>query len=488
MAQHPRQTGPSGQNDATTFEPAMVQGWKPEQPRLFSSRNVQGLALSQTTHVQAPIFPSMFQGSMPPSPRPFRVKLGWTWSDIISAQMTVEMWEGEMPSRPRIFLGPRIGQPLSQTSHTSAPLSLEMSAGNRPDFPRLPFSAHVGWQTSQPTFQVQMTTEQFQGAIPDRSRAWLAPRIPLPLSQTTHISAPVSSDMVEGWQPDRARLPFQGPIGWQSSQTTFQVQMTPEMWAGHHPDQSRAWLAPRIPLPLSQTSHQAAAVSPDMVDGWQPDRARAPFTAPSGWATSQTTFAVVMTPEMWKGSQPDTSRAWIAPKIPLPISQTAQHVQAPFTYDMVAGSKPDRPRPAFSAPQGWVTSQLTFIVAMTPDMFKGWVPDRYRQTLGPRIPLPISQTSHVSAQFGVEMVTGNQPARHRERRAKQVVGWIRGLIQGLFGTPSQPTEFFNVGAQERTFRVEEQGRFRSVSRKQTFAIDEQGRFIEVNEQDREVDE
>ena len=43
--------------------------------------------------------------------------------------------------------------------------------------------------------------------------------------------------------------------------------MTPEMFAGYHPDQPRALLGPRIPLPESQTTQEAAPFSMEMVQG-----------------------------------------------------------------------------------------------------------------------------------------------------------------------------------------------------------------------------
>ena len=53
--------------------------------------------------------------------------------------------------------------------------------------------------------------------------------------------------------------------GFSIAQVTFQVQMTPEMWAGWRPDSGRLFLAPRIPLPVSQTTHVENAFTSSMV-------------------------------------------------------------------------------------------------------------------------------------------------------------------------------------------------------------------------------
>jgi hypothetical protein len=488
MAQYQVRTGPVT-NDAATFEPAMVQGSKPDQPRLFSSRNQQGLTLAQTTHVPAPFVPSMSAGYGPEKNRErLPLRIGWSVSQTThdAAPFSLEMSAGWVPDRNRERLPLRTGWSISQPTQTDAPFSIEMVKGWQPESARV-FRVKLGWSWSEHTFDLVMSPDMFGGWHPDTSRAFLAPRLGQPLSQTAqHVAAPFTPEMVAGSGPDRARLFVKPRLGWQWAETTFDVQMTAEMFAGSHPDTSRAWLAPRIPLPLAQPSHVSAPFGHEMVAGQHPDLPRQPFKAKDGWQTAQLAFVVQMTPDQWAGWLPSAPRIFLGPKIPLPISQPTQ-VNAPFTPDMVAGNHPDAPRKPFVAQSGWTINQLTFVVQMTPEMFAGSHPDTHRQKLAPRIPLPLAQTTHTSAPFTPDMVQGSQPARHRQAYGKQIIGWIQGLIQGLFGTPSQPTEFFTVASQDRTFSVPTQGRFRTVTRRDTFAIDAQGRFVQVDDQDREFD-
>jgi hypothetical protein len=434
MAQYQVRTGPVT-NNAATFEPAMVQGSKPDQPRLFSSRNQQGLTLAQTTHVEAPFVPSMSAGYGPEKNRErLPLRIGWSVSQTThdAAPFSVEMSAGWKPERNRERLPLRTGWSISQPTHTDAPFSIEMVKGWQPESARV-FRVKLGWSWSEHTFDVVMSPDMFGGWHPDTSRAFLAPRLGQPLSQTAqHVAAPFTPEMVAGSGPERARLFVKPRLGWQWAETTFDVQMTAEMFAGSHPDTSRAWLAPRIPLPLAQPSHVSAPFSPDMVAGWQPsqNRERLPLrTGLSVWVSDINPFSV----EMVAGWHPDTPRIVLGPRLQQPISQPT-HVAAPFGAEMVQGNHPDQGRPAFKAKEGWQSAQLTFVVQMTPEMFAGWHPDTNRQKLAPRIPLPLAQTTHTSAPFGHEMVQGAQPARNRVTLGKQIVGWIQGLIDGLFGT------------------------------------------------------
>jgi hypothetical protein len=290
------------------------------------------------------------------------------------------------------------------------------------------------------------TSSMVDGSHPDSPRLFIKPRQGWQISQPTHTAAAFSAEMVAGAHPDKAALPFRAKIGWTWSEHTFATQMTPEQFAGWHPDTGRLFLAPRIPQPLDQTkANTAAPFGYEMVAGWHPDTGRFFVKPRQGWQDSQTTFDVTMTPEMWTGSRPDTSRLWIAPRIPLPISQTT-HVAAPFGQEMVVGHHPDTARFTVTGKAGWQTTQTTFLVQMTPEMFAGWHPDQSRAWLAPRIPLPISQPTHVSAPFSPEMVAGHQPPIARAKQyGRQIVGWIQGLIDGLFGSTSE-TAFSTVDA------------------------------------------
>ena len=179
--------------------------------------------------------------------------------------------------------------------------------------------------------------------------------------------------------------------------------MTPEMWAGWHPDTSRAWLAPRLPLPISQPTHDVAPFSPEMAAGWQPTHGIR-FTAKPGWIWSETTFVQPMTPEEFAGWQP------------------ARGVH-------------------FVRQLGWIWSEHTFVEAMTPEMFAGWSPLSPRLLLGPRIPLPLHQaTAHDEAPFIVSMTAARQPLSARLFQGPRI-GWMvteaphGALITLLIGGP-----------------------------------------------------
>jgi hypothetical protein len=217
-----------------------------------------------------------------------------------------------------------------------------MSAGWQPslDVPTKPFSQ--GGFTAPPevpSFSIEMVV----GSRPSSPRILLGARIPLPVAQPTHVSAPFTPEMAYGSKPDQPRQPFHAPQGWSDSQLTFFVAMTPEMFQGWHPDTSRVLLGARIPQPVSQTTQTNAPFSPEMAAGQKPDQPRPPFQAPVGWAVSQPTFVVPMTPEMFAGNMPDRGRQLVGARIPLPVSQPT-HTSAPFTSDMVAGHHPDSPR------------------------------------------------------------------------------------------------------------------------------------------------
>lgn len=324
--QYQVRTGPIT-HTAAPFTNSMVDGSHPDRPRLF--KPPLGWQISQPTHTAATFSLEMVAGSAPPQPRPTRGKTGWTWSETtFDAPMTPEQFAGWHPDRARAFTAPRLPLPLSpaaqntaaafgpemvvgwhpdtgrffiqpkigwqtaQPTHTAAAFGPEMVQGAKPDQAR-PTTPHQWWITSQTTFDVPMTPEQFAGWHPDTARAWLAPKIPLPISQPTHTAAPFGHEMVAGSKPDQARV-FQRPrLGWQWAETTFAVEMTPEQWAGWRPDTSRAWIAPRIPLPFSETSPIEAPFGPEMVQGARPDPVGQYFQARLGWITTQTEFEIV---------------------------------------------------------------------------------------------------------------------------------------------------------------------------------------------------
>lgn len=77
-----------------------------------------------------------------------------------------------------------------------------------------------GWIGVPPDVLV-FSIEMVQGARPpvQRPSLFLAPRIPLPLSQPTPTAAPFGPEMVQGWQPLRFRQPAVQRFGWSVGET-----------------------------------------------------------------------------------------------------------------------------------------------------------------------------------------------------------------------------------------------------------------------------
>jgi hypothetical protein len=149
--------------------------------------------------------PSMFAGCRPDRSRQHPVhKTGWISDpqvDIFSPDQVI----GNHPDRARFFMGPRtIGWFSQELTHVAAPVSQEMMNGNHPDRNRAFVYPKTGWSVSQTTFDVPMTPEMFAGSHPDSPRIRLGPRIPLPVSQTTQVNAPITLDMLRGYQPEKA--------------------------------------------------------------------------------------------------------------------------------------------------------------------------------------------------------------------------------------------------------------------------------------------
>lgn len=436
---------------AAVFEPSMSQGWRPPQPRLFSTRNVLGLQIAQTTHVQAALEPAMSDG-----------------------------W---MPDRNRERLPLRTGWSVSQTTHDTAPFGAEMADGWMPDRNRERLPLRTGqqlWAVEVPVFDVAMT----QGWQPAAPRLFLAPRIPLPVSQTTPVSAPFSTEMADGSMPDRnrERLPLRTGLSlWVSDINT----LSPDMTQGWHPDTARAFLAPRIPLPQSQPTHVDAPFSPEMAAGSQPVRSRDWLPLRQGFiaaAPDVQPFSV----EMVVGSRPDSPRLFLAPRLTGSSSQPT-HVNAAFTPSMVQGwhadapqrlavhagiqvvhvmvlvvatddgalsliTLPDRMAPGLKPryvvhPQP--LSQTTPVPVFSIEMTYGSKPDRAPRLLrGARIPLPVSQTTPIAAPFTPSMTYGSMPLRNRERLPLRT-GW-------LFRHVSEGTTVVIYGSAPRTVNTDAQ--------------------------------
>lgn len=301
--QHPRPIGPVT-NIAAPFSPEMVAGTRPpDRSRDYSPVNKLGWSVSQTTHVAATFQPNMTIGWQPHANRyakPFPQGTQW-WTPEVPV-FSIEMIQGSKPDQPRLFLGPRIPLPVSQTTHVAAPFSAEMVAGASPDRNRAfvyPKTGVTWWTPEVDPFSVEMVI----GWHPDRPRVHLGPRIPLPTSQTTHTDAPFSAEMVAGVTAPTKRYAAPFHVGWQWWTPEVEA-FSIEMVQGWHPDTARIRLGPKIPLPVAQPTHTAAPFSLEMTQGAAP---------------------------------PERSHAYEAKKVGWSVSQLT-HTPAPFSFDMVTGS------------------------------------------------------------------------------------------------------------------------------------------------------
>lgn len=168
--------GPGAQNDQAPFQPNMVQGSRPDSPRLFSTRNQQGLQVAPVVNITAPISIEMFAGNHPDKPLPFSSK------QIVS---------------------------LFQFVQTTLPFSMDELYADRPISPRL-FTVRnqLGIQLSQPTVPVINSPEMYAGNLPLQRRKLFGP---LPVGNQTGQITPVvlfSIEMVQGSYPPTQRTPL----------------------------------------------------------------------------------------------------------------------------------------------------------------------------------------------------------------------------------------------------------------------------------------
>lgn len=202
--QFPARTGPIT-NDQAPFTVSMVQSVLPTSPLRFRSPR--------------------FQPDLPPQVNPF----------------SVEMSQGCLPVAPRLLLGQRIDLPISQTTHVPAAFSSEMAAGA-------------------------------QGLTWPSPRLHRGIRIPLPIAETTPTAAPLSVEMTAGWQPTNPRLSQGKRL--EQFQLPEIAAFSIEMVQGWHPDRPTLRLAPRIGLPISQTTHDQAPFVQAMVQSELPAKHR----------------------------------------------------------------------------------------------------------------------------------------------------------------------------------------------------------------------
>ena len=537
----------SANNVAAPFSEEMVRGKHPDNPILpFAAK--QGITLSQPTHVSAASTDeSMFAGQYPGAPQlQLGTKIPLPTSHAVhtppGCTFVYVMVEGNHPDQPRTYVAPGglSGAQTSQPTHVPAPFSVEMSAGLEPPSPRLPFKPAYAPEEILPPQHFDFTVEYFEGYHPDRPIIFLAPKLPSPDSQLTAIVPVFFQEMIEGTLPSSPRA-FIG--GKQLSQSyddpavngdcTFEIvdvagyyppkrsldvspykggwqQWTPDVVAqdiaqvqGSHPDFPRPFLAPRIPLPDSQVSPTGAADSPEMWAGWARDVSHGwqPLRTGLQWFTPD---VIIFDAAMVQGVHPDQPRIYLGPRIPLPLAQTTQ-VNAPFFPEMILGSHPDQPRLFVPGNPGWINNQITPITTFSIEMIlvegraerprlwlplgvgkMGWHPenviptdaaqlegahiDQPRLFLAPRIALPFSQTTQVSAPFSAEMVMGNKPD-----------GAPRLFIKTRIGLTIGDGEIFGAGTIIG-------GPFQAASRTFTFQVQADADFIVPANLDFDVEE
>lgn len=276
-----------------------------------------------------------------------------------AATFSQEMAIGSMPDRPYRFssrhaFGPQM---LSPITPVAAPFSQEMARGSFPSSDIRPNPFTTGG-TFQPPEVLSFGIESIVRSRPSSPRLFLAPRMPLPVSQTTHVSAPISPEMTTGWQPAATGTggPFtRGNVFLSPDILSFSVEMA----LGSRPDRPRLFstravtshqtLAETTPVALFSvemavgvkpatsvrsapwtrggvvTAPDVSPFSVEMVQGWAPSRARLFSTraVTSHQTISQPTFtAAPFSVEMVIGARPDRSRSFLAPRIPLPLAQT----------------------------------------------------------------------------------------------------------------------------------------------------------------------
>lgn len=176
--------GPSFQNDQAPFQPNMVQGSRPESPRLFTTRNQLGTIVAPVVNIAAPISPEMMQGYHPDKPLPFSAN--------------------HLPS-------------LFQFVQTTSPFSMDELYADRPISPRL-FNVlnHLGAQLSQTTVPVINSPEMYVGALPPQKRKMFGP---FPTGNLAGQITPViafSVEMTQGSAPPVQRYPLLSGLSNQS--------------------------------------------------------------------------------------------------------------------------------------------------------------------------------------------------------------------------------------------------------------------------------
>ncbi len=237
-----------GTPDVAVFPNDSVIGWHPDSPRL--PKNARGASFFPWSGTTATNSPEMFAGNLPTRPRAAVAHAVQLFGTPDVSPFSIESIFASRPDRPRVFLGPKIGQPLSQPTHTAAPVSVEMFAFVEPDRTtrRVP---HWGDLTAPPEVDL-FSIEMVAGNHPDKPRIMLGPRIGQPVSQTTHTNAPITLDMLQGVTAPMKRYIAPRHDGWQWVTPEVPV-FSIEMVVGSHPDKPRLLLGQPAGQPIGET-------------------------------------------------------------------------------------------------------------------------------------------------------------------------------------------------------------------------------------------
>jgi hypothetical protein len=322
VSQHPRPVGPAQQNNAATFSPEMAQGQRPpERRRVDVARHRQGQWSGElTTIIVTPFTIEMTFATYPVAPRPHKPTKGPSFFPFsgTAAVDTPSMWAGSLPTTSRQRPIPNEGWFAS----TDVPsFAFESTYGWHPDAPRLFVKPKVGWSVSQPT----------------------------------HVNAPFTPDMADGWLPEKSRYaaPSHQGVQWVTPEV---LDFSIETIVGSRPDRPRLMLGPKINLPVSQTTPVSAPFTPDMVIGNRPDRSRysAPLHQGVQWVTVDVSdFSI----EMLFATRPERPRLTAGNQTGATQSQPT-HTNAPFGFEMAQGQRPvERSHAYVHAHHGWWINQ-----------------------------------------------------------------------------------------------------------------------------------
>lgn len=425
MPQHMRPIGPTGVNAQAVFTSSMTDGCRPQRSPVLAAwktpaRNA-GTQLSQTTHVQAAFTPSMSQGSGPDRDREYLpLRTGSQVYTPDGAIFSAEAVIGSRPTSPRLFSAPRLqATSLSQMTHVAAPFTSSMAAGSQPPQPR-PFDPQqVGYVAQPPDVQV-FSVEMVQGSKPERSRATI-PQQSLPIVPVMTLFIVSDTDILvtlpDIVAPGIRGLELRRRVGYALAPDVASFSI--EMALGSKPERHRQVLAPRIPLPISQVTHVSSAFSPEMASGHTPVNPKDRLRVQPGMVVVAPDIPLFSV-EMVVGSVPTSPRLFSAPRMAVPPSQPT-HVEARASVEMTAGSVATNPGARLKAQSGQI-SVPPDVTSFSVDMVVGSRPDRARVLLGVRIPLPVSQPTHVAAPLSADMVIGTRPERNREKLPLRT-GW-----------------------------------------------------------------